>query len=92
MNKCGEYLEINPKIPQNWNNCYVKFEIDTTTYIINIVKTDEKEQESKMEHKESDIFTLTDNKLVVFIDNEKCESNKIKLKNDGKKHGIDVKV
>ena len=92
LNKCGEYLEINPKIPQNWNNCHVKFEIDTTTYIINIIKIDPERQDSKMLYVENGVFPTMGNKIIVFMDNEKCESNKIKLKNDGKKHVIDVKI
>jgi len=85
LNKVGEYLEINPKIPDGWNNCYIKYNIENTEYIISIERIlnckDNKEEsiENKFEK-------------IIYFDNEIIESNYVKIDLDGKQHKIDVKI
>ena len=91
LKKIGDYLEINPKIPQDWNNCHISLVLEDTTYLINIVRENKNSLEIKKYNDEGYRESLIEQNLIVYVDNEKNDSNKIKIKKDGKKHVIDVK-
>ena len=83
LNKIGEYIEINPKFPREWKDSYITFNIENTSYVIN------------MQNEASDFQNdCEDDKreLAVYLDNELIENNKIKINLDGRKHIIDVKI
>lgn len=79
LNKMGEYMEINPKLPREWKDSYITFTIENTSYVINMQKEASDSEKDKRE-------------LVVYLDNELVENNKIKINLDGKKHIVDVKI
>ena len=79
LNKIGEYIEINPKLPKSWKDSYVTFNIDDNVYVINI-------------QNEVIDFQKEQREFVIYLDNELIEGNKIKIDLDGRKHIIDVKI
>ena len=44
LNKVGEYLEISPRLPQNWKNCYLTYNIEDTCYVINMERVSSNEK------------------------------------------------
>ena len=83
INRIGEFLEINPKIPSTLNNCHIKYEIEETTYIINILKIHLSEIEN---------IEIGGKNLIIYLDNELVSSNRIKINFDKKIHIVDVKM
>lgn len=89
INKTKEYLEINPKFPKIWSNCQVKYKIEDTMYVINI---NIEKNEGNLEIKEKQSQDIQNNNMVIFVDNEKQNCNKIKIIKDGKNHIVEVRI
>jgi len=77
LKRQGKYLEISPKLPQNWENCYISYNIENTCYVIKIEKVSN---------------LPIDKKYIIFVDNEIINDEKIKLSLDGKTHTIDIRI
>lgn len=93
LNKKGENIEINPKFPNDWNSCHIKFEIENTTYVINMVRNQEENiVQNENNNYNENIYKDKKQKIILYVDNELVEGNIFKINLDSRTHIVDVKL
>ena len=78
LKKKGNYLEIDPHIPMEWENCFLKYKIEETEYKINIFRNTNRNEDMKNN--------------MVYLDNTLLEEEKIPIILDGKTHVVEIKL